>query len=356
MTRARWSVGRITGSRGAGLGNEMIAWGKAHIGASVFDARLVDPPWSINPRPYRAGFGSSRADLIPYAAAVAAPTVELDATTVADTGLDDYWDVCEALRPMVDASGRRVIMHSSGMSGGFNGIRRARAFLQGRLFAGGEVAAAGAEHELRKAGSVVVGVHARAGDFREGTLGPGVWNVRTPVTWQADCVVAFSEQSALPLTVVVCSDDGARGLVADLGRRLPAGSVVVPGSGSALADLARLSWADLVIPSVSSYSMAALFLGDALYAWPEQHLTNEEGRLSIWGSEPRNHGVAGESGTSSRFTRGMPQGDAPNWPDWAIEQLEMRLLLRNRATDLVLGGVVPEIGKTPGATDESEAG
>lgn len=104
MTRARWSVGRITGSRGAGLGNEMIVWAKAYIGASVFDASLVEPPWSINPRPYRAGLGTSRADVIPYAAALAAPSVELDNEAVAGTGLTDYFDVCEALRPMVDAA------------------------------------------------------------------------------------------------------------------------------------------------------------------------------------------------------------------------------------------------------------
>ena len=342
MSWPRWSVGTIAGARGAGLGNEIKAYAKAYLGAQAFDARLVHPPWSINPRPYRSELGTSRLDALPYAAAIAAPSYDLTWDRFQSTGLDDYWEACVALRDEVTSSRKPVVRHSSMMRGGFLGIRRARAFLQGRILSSAYVASAGLEFAPIAASGVVVGVHCRAGDFGFADLAPGVFNARIPRDWQVAMVESFVAKCPAPVSVVVCGDESTSDVVETLRGVLPAACSVHEGSAAGVADLARLAWSDLVIPSVSSFSLTASFLGDGLYCWPLEHLHESGGWRSIWGFEPEQEG-----GPTSRAQdvaptngRGIAQSSSPHWPDWAIEYIVRRAQLRQRESDLIYYGVV----------------
>ena len=342
MSWPRWSVGTIAGTRGAGLGNEIKAYAKAYLGSEAFGARLVNPPWSINPRPYRSELGSSRLDALPYAAAMAAPHYDITWDCYQATGHDDYWEACVALRDEVAAARRPVVRHSSMMRGGFLGIRRARAFLQGRILSSAFVAEAGVQFAPIAASGVVVGVHSRAGDFGFADLAPGVFNARIPREWQMAMVESFVAHCPAPVSVVVCGDESTSDLAQDLRGVVPAACSVYEGSAAGVADLARLAWSDLVVPSVSSFSLTASFLGEGLYCWPLEHLHDSGGWRSIWGYEPgQEDGVTARAEAAAPTVgRGIPQSSAPHWPSWAIDYIVRRAQLRQRETDLLYYGVV----------------
>ena len=51
--------------RGAGLGNELIPWGKAYIASRVLGIPALHPAWGLNTRRYWEYFGTSRIDWPP---------------------------------------------------------------------------------------------------------------------------------------------------------------------------------------------------------------------------------------------------------------------------------------------------
>ena len=173
-------------------------------------------------------------------------------------------------------------------------------------------------------------------------LAPGVFNARIPRDWQVAMVESFVAKCPAPVSVVVCGDESTSDVVETLRGVLPAACSVHEGSAAGVADLARLAWSDLVIPSVSSFSLTASFLGDGLYCWPLEHLHESGGWRSIWGFEPEQEG-----GPTSRAQdvaptngRGIAQSSSPHWPDWAIEYIVRRAQLRQRESDLIYYGVV----------------
>jgi hypothetical protein len=55
--------------------------------------------------------------------------------------------------------------------------------------------------------------------------------------------------------------------------------------GDTFDALKALLKAKIIVPSVSSFSLLAIFLSDAKYFWPRQALFDSKGFLSIWGYE-----------------------------------------------------------------------
>lgn len=266
-----------SGRRGAGLGNEVFALAKAHIAAEVTGARLVEQPWLINPRQYWRVLGPNLA--LPVYGKLASPL--LDVVDLPFEALADPWNyraAMEALAPRLPA--RYELRHTSGMAGGYLAIDSARDFLQRRL-----AFPAAPTRKGSPAQPVRIGVHMRLGDFQPGRLQPGVFNVRTPVEWTTSAVTAIIAALERPAEVVLHTDGKPRdpdlrqfrGALADHRVRLQCGGM--------LADLASLARSDVVVPSVSAFSTLALFLGDAPYVWPADHL-NRHGRwASLWGHE-----------------------------------------------------------------------
>jgi hypothetical protein len=342
---ARYSLPGITGARGAGLGNEVIPWGKAFLAAQALDLRLVDPPWWLNKRPYGRELGTSVWTTAEYCALRALPTISLDSARVQSLGPWDYFDAMlklKADRPSALGS-RPVLLHSSGMDGGYLAIRRARRFLASRLLYSRRSEAlmtVGSEAAVR------IGVHVRAGDFASaekeppGELEPGAFNVEMPPDWYLETITSLVQRLGGSVQVLVASQGPTltvydQRALADL-RHL---------SGTSVQDLSVLASCDVIVPSISSYSMLAIFLSDALYVWPAQHLHDVGGWRDIWGHEPRQ--VSGPTARSRDIAsskelqvfRGIPRSGGEPWPDWFIDQIRIRAQLRRQEQDLTLYGV-----------------
>ena len=342
----RWSVGEMISTRGAGLGNEVFPWAKAYLGAIAFDARLVDPPFLLNPRRYDreldvGGIGATAR----YLAAVSLPATTIDQSLFDALGEIDYYDAMCTLRAKLGAKSSLILRHTTGMRNGYLGIRRARPFLRSRLLGTESVLRHLASLPVVGDGVVTIGMHIRGGDFDDQQrITPGVFNVTIPGSWYRDVLDSIHRALGRQLQVYVASNLSCGHLedLLDL-----AGCRVTMLSGSATEDLAVLASCDFIVPSISSYSLLAIFLSDAFYCWPQEQLDNTGGWLSIWGHESTSGGPATTKSIASqmseddvRVVRGIPVPATPSWPRWLPGALADRALVRAASTDLCMYGVV----------------
>jgi hypothetical protein len=270
-----------TRPRGAGLGNEVLAWGKSMVAADTLGLRLLAPQW-LRSR-YRLGdqLGISRAELVrSELAPVLLPSTEVTEDDYRSTGVTDY---AEALRILRDGGrlGRARVLVTSGMWGGYAAIAAARDSLHDRLLA--VDGARGLVERARSGAQLTVGLHVRRGDFAGPGPTPGSFNRPVPVGWFVGLVESLRTQ--LPdATFVVCSDASPAELP-ELGERDDVRFVRGEGVAAPVQELLVLASCDLLACSVSSFSMLAAFLSDRPYLWFEPQLTAVDSALTIWGDE-----------------------------------------------------------------------
>ena len=233
------------------------------------------------------------------------------------------------------------------MHGGYLGIRRARAYLR-RSILGSPAAVRSFElvDEIEPT-RVRIGVHYRGGtDFaKHEPVKPGVFNISLPVEWYESVINSLVKKLDVPVEVLLASDTESTEL---------AEALVVDGrhptrvASTSVGDLAALANSDLIVSSVSSFSMLAIFLSDAPYVWHADNLYGSGGWASIWGHEAKEEGdgtgcwsrgleVALRSGPQ----RGIPQGARPHWSDSVIRRLRDTAAGRKLSRDLIYYGVVP---------------
>ena len=271
-----------TGRRGAGFGNEVMAWGKAYVAAEALGLRLLAPRWLLNR--YRVGdqLGVGRGAMLrAELAARLLPTKELTEAEYRAAGHVDFGDAVVAARDQGLLGGARVLV-TSGMWGGYAAIARSRPFLRERVI--GTPGARELAVSATGTASVTVGLHVRRGDFGEQAPGPGTFNRPVPTSWF--CSVVRSLQEQVPdAAYAVCTDAGD-GELPEL-TALPGVSLVRgTGPAAAIQEIAVLASCDLLVCSVSSFSMLAAFLSDRPYLWYAPQLTPVDGSLTIWGAEP----------------------------------------------------------------------
>ncbi|MDG0854001.1 hypothetical protein [Roseateles puraquae] len=339
--------------RGAGLGNELVPWCRAFLAAQVLGARCLPPAFGLNQRNYRRHFGTSRFDWLGHRVLRAVlPHVEF---TEADYLAHGGGDVTLAIKRFGEDRGLSQrstwLLTTQGMWGGLGHIDAARDFALSTLyrsrFAAHNLVAV--RHRLQPS-LPVVGIHVRMGDFGE-PLAPdayrGRFNVALPPQWYRDVAWSIQEQMQGQVQFLVVSDAPADRL-----RGLMAGLQCVYTSDLADADcsdLLALARCDLLVCSVSSYSVWAAFLTDAPYLWYGPNLSlHDEGWGSIWGHEPGQQApgsptlqalVRARGGVRPAPTRAWAVPAEGAVPAAAIEQLAARSA--RRATDLVRYGVVP---------------
>lgn len=274
MRSRRWSVARARGIRGAGLGNEIFALSKAAIAAQALDADLVEQPWWLNRRHYGKEIGYN---IVPPLSARLASVTRARLIDIDDKTLADPWDYrksMENLRRSLPAA--FVLRHNWNMECGYLGIKPARDFLKRRL---------GIREVTPQMAHLRVGLHVRMGDFAPAdVIQPGVFNRRLPLAWVKNAVESVRRSTDLTVEVRLFSDakptDPELSSLLDwLARRCEVGVE----RGTVLGDLNGLIDNDLIIGSVSSYTMLALFLSQTPYILPAEALTPLNGYLSLWG-------------------------------------------------------------------------
>ncbi|TFC33954.1 hypothetical protein [Cryobacterium sp. TMT2-42-4] len=339
-----WSLPKLISPRGAGLGNEVFPWAKAYLGARALRLKLVAPPWRVNPRRYDQELETGALDSIKYFALRGLPAVDINAEMIESAQRFDYFEAVTALAPTILAQKRISVLHSSGMHGGYLGIRRSRAFLRREIFGAAGAMTAVEEMDGSSDVGVRIGVHIRGGDFSSTKLvRPAVFNEQLPLDWYVDVVQSLAKSLSVPSFVYLATDTPSPVINAAL---TVAGC---PPRGLALdsvGDLAVLARCDVIISSVSSFSMLAIFLSDASYVWHEDQLGEADGWLSIWGHEALNSGggrtaqaMKQQSDGEVRVRRGVAQGKVPKWRQGFLNQLEYRARARRSFDDLIFFGV-----------------
>jgi hypothetical protein len=339
----RWSVGKTVTRRGAGLGNEVFPWAKAYLGAKALGLITVEPPWRLNGRRYDKELDSTSAGSAKHLALRALPAEVVRWDSISGLG-DDYFEAIQALAPTLDTN-KPVLLHDSGMRGGYPAIRRARPYLRNRLLSSPDALRVLEEWERPRPG-LRVGVHVRDGDFDGAEeIGPGKFNASLPLEWFHAVLDALSRETDFPIEVVLATDTPTDGVfaAASIGETRP-----VTFGRSSVGDLAALVSCDVIVSSISSFSMLSIFLSDAPYIWYEPQLTAAGNWLSIWGHESLTEGGGATekrrieaTAASVRRPRGFAMGNDPSWPSYLVEYLETRARFRERFSDLIEYGVVP---------------
>lgn len=339
------SVSSLQARRGAGLGNEAIGWAKAYIGARELGLRLVSPPWGVNPRPYRRELGATFIGDALYAVARTLPAQEVTSEMIRSTGRADYAEALRVLRDEGVLRSGRSVLHRSGMHGGYVAIATARDFLRSKLLGRPDSISALERLANTDSRSLRVAVHFRAGDFGDSSPGPGDFNTGVPLKWYVNAISSLQAAIGTKVDVFIASDsadatiDRSIALTGANTRRLAKTSV---------GDLAVLSSCDLLLASVSSFSMLAAFLSDQPYVWYRPQLSALRGWKGIWAQETLGVGRERTIDSIERISiddarvahRGVAIGDDPTWGEEFLEYLRLRVAFRARERDLIYYGVI----------------
>lgn len=342
----RFSVATGSGRRGAGLGNEVMAWGKSYLAAEALGLRLLRPRWLANQYKLASTLGwPNRTLFLEQAATRCLPRLRVSEEMYRSTGVTDYGDAMVRLGEIGAFAGRSVVMQHSGMWGGYQAIRGARPFLQQQIYAAPGVT--GALRMLERGSPLpTIAVHVRLGDFDSQPPGPGQFNAALPLRWYHAAMIALREQMHGEVRFWVCSDAPTRSLTQLLD--LPNAELIRgDGPSAAIQDLAVLSAADALICSVSSFSMLAAFLSGRPYVWFRPQLTHVAGGMSIWGQEKHQQAAVSATNRHAGLLDGTEVGRGRAWEEGEVfdEQLLAYLdsiaRMREEHADLIYYGVVP---------------
>ena len=340
-----------------GLGNEMFAWGKAYIASRALDLTLLPPAFGPNPRGYWRYFRKSRFDWVVHRGLRAAlPKIVF---TEAEFRKREELGFAGALQAFAKENRlyRRqpFLLCLEGMWGGFQAVNPARDYLLSQLLsARWTLSNLFALDQRLPIGSLTIGFHIRRGDFRTEPHRElcGKWNCAIPLDWYVAIARNLRRQFGSCVTFLVISD-ASNECLAPFGSEISC-LFTSDQHNRDISDLLALARCDLIVCSVSSYSMWAAFFSCGRYVWLAPHLTVQDKFASIWGHERAQqlpHGQtiqaretvealarAGQTITA----KGVPVGWDGVLSDELLRWLEQRMSLRRRETDLLRYGVVSQ--------------
>lgn len=351
---------------GFGLGNDLIPLGKAYLISEECGGRLLDISWRENKRNYQRYFRSSWFDpLLRRLLWKSLPRIAFPVDYGGAAISNQIKEFCN--QHSLYNHDRPILITVTGISGGPETVYLARDYILHRLL--------GTRHTLRNLRTIkqscdnsrklIVGIHARLGDFWE--IGErsyaGVVNTKLPLAWYIN-IVEFVRRHFrhFDLQFLVASDDPSSDFVKSITSE-STGVVISRLPNSDISDLIALSQCDLLICSSSTYSMWAAFLGSCYYVWYKPNLVLGQGGYSVrlamaphaesmLSSDPTVVGANSCSGEVDgcldatllhlgKTYRGYPVDDDGILPQHLMASLWRRLSEKDPSVDLVRGGVFP---------------
>ncbi|WP_181703528.1 hypothetical protein [Chthonobacter albigriseus] len=345
----------VVNGRGSGLGNEMIPWAKAIIAGQALRIPALPPAWGANKRAYWRYFRSNRLDFVAHRLLRAGlPYLEFrESDLLPGRSLHDSVLAFAAREGLGDRLA--YVLGFDGLWGGFDILRDARLTLLQKLLS--------TRHTLDnlyalsrrlRPDALHVGVHIRRGDFGS-AFDPADFRARFNTAIPMDWYIAVARRIAGHFGSRVQFVVGTDGTAADIEPFTREFDCVttLEETHRDVSDLLVLARTDLMICSISSFSCWAVFLNDSRYVWLAENLTEMGGFRSIWGYEPGQQPPDGPTArardTNARLVGTgetlVPRGVAVDWsgsvPDDLLADLEHRVRIRRRTTDLVLYGAIP---------------
>lgn len=346
----------LVSGRGAGLGNELIPWARAHVAAQVLGARCLPPAFGLNSRRYWRHFGTPRYDwLVQRAVRALWPVVEFtEQDHLAHGGGDVMQSFSGFAKQQRLFERNRVCVVTRGMWGGYGHLDAARDFVFATLYQSRFAARNLMQLRARLARRFTVGMHVRLGDFKPSTAAAdyrGKFNVALPLDWYVAVVRSIVQQMGADTVQFVIASDGTAEQLKPLTDTC---DCVIASAlpDSDCSDMLALARADLLVCSISSFSAWAATLSEAPYLWFAPQLTPDaSGLASIWGHEPLQQQADSPTRRAQArwqeapglVPRGWPVRLDGRVPAAALAQMQARGLDRRgaRDADLVRYGVVP---------------
>ena len=249
------------------------------------------------------------------------------------------------------------VLWVEGMWGGYHAIENAKPFVSSVLYGSKHTVSNLWDTKKRiRADSLVVAVHIRLGDFNaasEVVDYRGQFNVSIPLSWYV--AVSRTLRNAFGKAVqFVLLSNGNHDVLSDYMAEFEP-VVTTHQNYTVCSDLLTMANADLLICSVSSYSMWAAFLSEQSYIWYKPNLQIHEHCFSLWGHEAQQAVTGGVTasnisqlgGLSQGFPkeallpRGIPMTEDDEIPVEMLKYLDAKLKLKAAPSDLVRYGVVP---------------
>jgi len=359
MFGIRLSIPWVRG-RGAGLGNELIPWARSFVIGKLIGAKCLPPAFGLNRRRYWRHFGTPRYDWLVYRALVKGlPVFHFKEEDYERAGGQDLAAAVSCFEKKHRLQERRYYaILTEGMWGGRHHIRLAREFARSTLYLSRFAPAKLMELQKRVIPEcIVVGMHIRRGDFQspveDGAMEyQGRFNLALPANYYIRVALSLMAQMGKAVQFLVVSDASLNELQPILAR-LPKNTICTAGEQDTdCSDLLALADADLIVCSISSFSLWAAFLSESPYLWFQPHLhQHSAGALSIWGFEEkqRRENSPTQRSILERLKRldinqirGVPIGESGAVPEYLCDYLIERKEMMHRSGDLVLYGVAPD--------------
>jgi hypothetical protein len=274
--------------RGAGLGNELHGWAKAHLAAEVLNAKAVHPAWGRSSREYWKYFNSSRLDWFHHSFLLSLlPTFVFDEKEYRATGVQDFGEAVKTYAERHSLFARPAYVVVTGeMWGGMSILRPAFPFVRQVLYtANGTAQNLSRLYRKIPSGNLTIAVHVRRGEFMSEPPGSGQpawsqWNLAIPLDWYVGVCRSIKDQLDVPHSFVLFTD-GSPDELAPLIREV-APITLFGQRMNVCSDLLAMASADLLVCSRSSFSIWAAALSDRAYVWPAENLRPSPGYVAIW--------------------------------------------------------------------------
>src|ERR1700741_5008800 len=331
------------GRRHQGLGNELVPWAKAFIASQELQIKFLLPAVGLNDRHYYKYFGTSRWDWIYYA--ILKKVLPCYVFTEEDYLATGEKDFARAIRIYADKKGldkkHSYALLTEGLWGNFYSIREAQHFVLSQLYSTQNLTDNLYQLDRQIADKrLVVGIHIRMGDFLPAASTSeykGVWNTRVSLAWYLNICRQLKAELGDAVAFMLLTDGDEEELRDFIDEFHPITNFRQPNS--AVSDLLALASADVLVCSISSYSMWGAVLSRALYFWYLPNLQRSNGYLTLW--DERIDGLGDPGGSDGILPRGIPMAEDSRIPDNVLEYLRMKIKLNSLSLDLVKSGGVP---------------
>lgn len=328
---------------GYGLGNELIPWAKGYILAQVLGAKLLHPAWGNNPRKYNKYFRTFRYDYIVYRVLRRTlPRFRFSEADYRSIGINDFAESC---RVFAKESGlnkkKHYVIEITGFWGAFEGLASAKNFILGSLlntaYTQGNLFSISNRIQSER---LTVGIHVRLGDF----VPAGHYNYEGKEQTSIDlewykylCDTLVDNLGENNIQFLICSDGNPSQLKGLADRENAVFLSQMPGSD--ISDMLALRDADLLICSISSFSMWAAFLSRSPYVWFRENLVDIEAGLA--NRFIRSLGILPDQGVDQIDQgRCVALGKGDSLPPDLLNYLNTIRINKSAKTDLVRGGAI----------------
>jgi hypothetical protein len=331
------------GRRHQGLGNELIPWAKAFIASQELKIKFLPPALGLNDRRYYEYFGTSRFDWIYYA--ILKKVLPCYIFTEAEYQATGEKDFAKAIHVYADKhdlwNKSSYALLTEGLWGNWYSIRKARHFVLSQLYRTRHLTDNLYQLDRQIADKqLVVGIHIRMGDFlpvAEADNYQGLWNTRVPLNWYLNVCRQLKAVLKDSVTFLLLTDGTADELRDFVDEFSPITNFGQPNS--VISDLLSLASADVLVCSISSYSMWGAFLSGVPYFWYLPNLRDLDGYLTLW--QERVEGIGDGLPSDEILPRGVPLAENGKIPGSVIDHLRSQAKLNSLSLDLVRSGGVP---------------